>query len=1571
MKMRLFIYSLMLVISIGTTFASNTSVNGIWYNFNSSKLIAEVTYRGSSQTSYSNEYSGAVTIPSTVTYEGKTYNVTGIGDVAFYRCYSLTSVTIPNSVTSIGVGAFCGCTSLTSVYIPNGVTSIGNLAFQDCSGLTSLFIGNSVTSIGTGAFDVCGKLALIANKAKNPPTCGSVCFAEVNKSIPVYVPQAAVNKYQTANYWKEFTNYKILGDRSVCSNTAITICIPVNGTISRWERSRDGGSTWTNIACTDYQYTEENPAAGVAMYRVLATDNTYSDVVTITYVDAVPSTIQTLPATITKTVDESITLEADVEDQGYSYQWYRDGILIQDRTERTLTIASLKTAHSGNWTCNVSNGCNSVTSTAATLTVNKCAQVIDFPEIPALTYETGLTYTLPATTDKGLTITYQSMNTSVATVSGNVLTIKAPGTAIIAASQVGNADYLEATQVSRTLTVNKRSQVITFDELPEKTYEDLPFTLPQKTDEGLTIAYTSTNTAVASISGNTVTILKPGTTDIIASQAGDATHYPAAEVSQTLVVKKAAQELTFGALSSKTYGDAPFELNQVSNKNLTITYTSSDVSIASIAGNVVTINHPGTVTITASQPGNAYYLAATSVSQSLTIHKANQSINLPALESRPYGSADFELPATTDKGEAIVYASSNLAVATVNGNVVHITGAGTTEISASQAGNDYYNAAPTVSQTLTVTKAYQTITFPELQECVFGQAPITINATVNSDVEIEYESSNYSVAQINGNQLTIVGAGQCYITASAAGNKNYYTATPVERTLIVAKAPQVITFAPLENEYTYGDVPIALVATSTTGNVTFTSSNPAKLMIVGTNAIINGAGTFTITASLDENANYLAASTSQEITVNKASLTLTANNASRVYGEPNPEFTYTFKGFVNGDTKTDISATVQVLSEANLTSPVGSYEIVTTATTDENYTIVCKKGVLTIEKAALTISTQPSSREYGENNPDFVYTYEGFKNNENSAVLTVQPQAYTIAKRTSIVGTYPVYVSGAVAQNYTIAYTEGSLDVTKAPLTIQALDASRRRLEVNPQFQLSITGFKLEETVEVLDQLPTIYCEADVNSPAGTYPIMLMNDGYATNYEYILINGVLTVEALQVTLTLQTQNSSMGTVSGGGTYNEGSLIRIYATPKTGYYFVQWSDGNTDNPRDIFLNQDLTLEAQFAQCYVGCIDETYLRTDTTSFDPMRTDNSNVWVYSTQYGAYGKKQGGGTGNLFTPTLDMSDAVKATISFQHTHKFALNPSAELTLWVTPNYKGSWAASEWHQLTISPYASNNDWNFVSVSINVPMEYVGQQTVFAFRYISTSSNYATWEIKNLRITADCRTMRYNLSVSCDPTRGTIEGDGNGMFEEGTSHTYFVRAYSGYHFTCWNDGNIDNPRTFIVWTDAAYTALFAADVPTETETVTVVTTDNGATITTPMVDDSNVDSYRLAICHNGDTICVLSLDAEGRLTGIDFRSAPPRHMPQQNEAEMEVGGLNIPVTGLTSGTTYHYTLDALDVDQNIIERREGEFTTEGPSSVDNVFDGFATPSVRKVIIGEKVYILRGDRTYTLTGQEVR
>lgn len=129
-------------------------VDGIYY-YKTSNTSVNVTYRNMDY----NCYSGNLIIPSTVTYSGQTYSVTGVEMLAFALCNSLYSVTFPNSVTTIGERAFFECTGLRSVTLPNSITKINSSTFQSCTNLTSIDIPNSVKTIGDYAFNGCTKLS--------------------------------------------------------------------------------------------------------------------------------------------------------------------------------------------------------------------------------------------------------------------------------------------------------------------------------------------------------------------------------------------------------------------------------------------------------------------------------------------------------------------------------------------------------------------------------------------------------------------------------------------------------------------------------------------------------------------------------------------------------------------------------------------------------------------------------------------------------------------------------------------------------------------------------------------------------------------------------------------------------------------------------------------------------------------------------------------------------------------------------------------------------------------------------------------------------------------------------------------------------------------------------------------------------------------------------------------------------------------------------------------------------------------------------------------------------------------
>ena len=172
-----------------------------------------------------------------------------------------------------------------------------------------------------------------------------------------------------------------------------------------------------------------------------------------------------------------------------------------------------------------------------------------------------------------------------------------------------------------------------------------------------------------------------------------------------MTVSKASQTITFPALPTKVYGNANFSPGAAASSGLTVSYTSSNTAVATIVSNQIKIVGAGTSTITARQAGNANYNAATSVSRTLTVSKASQTITFPTLPSKTVGDTDFSPGATASSGLTVSYTSSNTAVATIVNSKIHIVTAGTATITASQSGNTNYNAATSVSRTLTVTAA--------------------------------------------------------------------------------------------------------------------------------------------------------------------------------------------------------------------------------------------------------------------------------------------------------------------------------------------------------------------------------------------------------------------------------------------------------------------------------------------------------------------------------------------------------------------------------------------------------------------------------------------------------------------------------------------------------------------------------------------------------------------------------------------------------------------------------------------------------------------------------------------------
>ena len=154
--------------------AHDFEAGGIYYNILSdTDRTVEVTFKGSSYSEYSEEYTGCVVVPSVVTYGGTSYSITGIGENAFYGCNTLKGIIIGNNITSIKKKAFYYCYNLKDIKIPDNVTIIESDAFRECYALKSVVIGSSVKSIGSFAFYGCSNLRTIINMSSMAITQGT------------------------------------------------------------------------------------------------------------------------------------------------------------------------------------------------------------------------------------------------------------------------------------------------------------------------------------------------------------------------------------------------------------------------------------------------------------------------------------------------------------------------------------------------------------------------------------------------------------------------------------------------------------------------------------------------------------------------------------------------------------------------------------------------------------------------------------------------------------------------------------------------------------------------------------------------------------------------------------------------------------------------------------------------------------------------------------------------------------------------------------------------------------------------------------------------------------------------------------------------------------------------------------------------------------------------------------------------------------------------------------------------------------------------------------------------------
>jgi len=384
------------------------------------------------------------------------------------------------------------------------------------------------------------------------------------------------------------------------------------------------------------------------------------------------------------------------------------------------------------------------------------------------------------TATSGLPIVYTSSDETVATIVAGKIHPVGSGTCTIYANQPGNDSYYAAPEVSRQLTIDKANQTIGSASYT-KTYGDVDFAIAATS--GLPVSFVFSDPSIATVVNDKIHILKGGTCTITATQAGDNCYNPA---SRTITLTVNKRSLTIRALNniSVQYSKVPPYTYSYMGWAPGESLANSDITGTPVAITTYTTATPRAtpgITYTASVASmisSNYSFIVDPMSRSITVMKLPQILTFNSFSAN-YGDADF-LPPATSNGTIIpiTFTSSNPAVATIVAGKVHIVGAGTSTITAIQAG-DVNQFAATKARPLTVTKKALTVTADNLSRLYNAANPTLtyqISGFVNGEVATVINvlptiSTTADISSLPGDYpITMSGASDnCYSFVYSSG----------------------------------------------------------------------------------------------------------------------------------------------------------------------------------------------------------------------------------------------------------------------------------------------------------------------------------------------------------------------------------------------------------------------------------------------------------------------------------------------------------------------------------------------------------------------------------------------------------------------------------------------------------------------------------------------------------------------------------------------------------------------------------------------------------------------------------
>lgn len=1247
---------------------------------------------------YNTYLAGALEIPESVDYNGVTYFVTGIIDYTFRSCSGLTSVTIPNSITRIGNAAFLNCTALTELTIPNSVTYIDRYAFQNCSGLVTVnFNATNCTTMGseTGpVFAGCSSLTTL-NIADNVTNIPDYAFYGCSELTPLSMGNSVTS----------IGDYAFYG----CSGL---MSISIGNTVTNiGDYAFYGCTSMTTITFGDFLTSIGNRAFfGTGWYNNQLDGIIYLHGWCIGYKGDMPTgSLAIVDGT------KGICVEAFKSCIGLTGELTIPNSVTSIGASAFSGCSGLTSVTIGNSVTSIGNyafNCSGLTMVNYTGTIAQWCEIVF-----------GNSYANPLYPGHNLYI-----NNSLVT----NLVISEPVTEIKEYSFNGARGL-------RTVTIGNSVTSIGFDAFME--CSGLTSVSIGNSVEVIGQRAFRLCSGLASVNlGNSVATIDQnafegcsGLTTVTIPESVTSIGREAFKGCSSLV------EITIPFVGSSAYATTPanstlfgYIFGLSSNETTTTQqYYSEDNYVRCLIPNTLR-----RVTITG---GKLLYGAfyGCSMLTSVTIGNAIDSIGEKAFYGCS-GLPSVTIPeSVTDIGEWAFSGCNGLTSVIIPGSITSInhsvfrecTGLVSVTIPnsvTSIGGSAFYHCNALTE--LTIPNSVESIGGSAFRDCP-NLASVTIgNSVTNIGIFAFQNCSESATVNFNATNCTSVG----YL----AFNK-----------MAILKIADNVTNIPdsafyycywMDSIYSYAWNPPATTSKSFNYSNTNVSSVPVivpcgrystyrsatnwrSLNIRNTSIIVYSIAVY----SSDENMGSV--SVTQQPSCN--------NMTAVIVATANPGFH--FAGWNDGNTENP--RTVNLTSDEEFTAifeELPTYTI-TVSTINPIMGTVSGSGVYFLDEETVLSATA---------NAGYRFTAWNDGNIDNPRTITVTQDSTFTANFIAI---------------HTITVQSGNDEM--------GVVSGSGVYDENSEIQISAT-------------------------PAEHYHFVQWNDGSTDNPRTITVSEDATYTAEfaidQHTITVESANTEMGTVSESGTYDYGTEIQISAMANDGFRFIAWNDGDTYNPRTIMVTQDSTFTANFIALHTITVLSADEEMGTATGTGVYDENSEIQISATPADHYHFVQWN-DGNIDNPrTIMVVEDSTFTAEFA-IDRFTVTVESADTTMGTVSESGTYDYGA--EIEISASASEH-YHFVQWSDG-----------------NTDNPRMITVVEDTTFTAEFAIDQHTITVeSADTEMGTVSE--SGTYDYGTEIQISASARDGYQFASWNDDNTENPRTITVVADATYIALFTPAV---------------------------------------------------------------------------------------------------------------------------------------------------------------